>query len=124
MASVSAYATRQECLNTFLANEEQLTILRKRPKLVSHDKLKLIYLIADFLHLWSNRVVIGNSLEMLISNLVSHLASVDKLLYTCFYQLCALGNLLNDFLLRDVSFEAWSAGKMSYMLCTFLASWL
>ena len=41
-----------------LSDEQQLTILWQCPKFIGYEKLELVYLITDFLHLWSHRVMI------------------------------------------------------------------
>ena len=47
-----------------------------------YEKLKFVYLITDFLHLWSYRVMISYCLLALVLNLVGYLTSLNQSFYT------------------------------------------
>ena len=78
------------------ADEQQLAVLGQCPKLIGHDKLQLVYLVADFPHLGLHRVVVGYRLLAFVRYLVRHLARVDEFLHARLDALRALGNLLNE----------------------------
>ena len=62
-------------IQEILSDEQKLTILWQGPKFIGYEKLELVYLITDFLHLWSYRVMISYGLLSLALYLVGYLAS-------------------------------------------------
>ena len=81
-----------------LSDEQEFAILRQSPELVGNDKFELVYLITYLLHLRSYGVVIGNSLLVLVLNLVGYLAGIDQFLHTSLNDLCAFSHLFDNLL--------------------------
>ena len=55
-------------------------------------------MVANLVHLRSYGVVVCNGLKVLVLNAVSHLTSLNQLLYSILDNLSALGNLLDNLL--------------------------
>ena len=86
----------QFLIQKILSDEQQLTILWQCPKFIGYEKLELVYLITDFLHLWSYRVVICYCLLALTLYLVGYLAGIYQCLYTTLNCLGTLGYLTDN----------------------------
>ena len=99
----------QILIQEILSDKQQLTILWQCPKFIGYEKLELVYLITDFLHLWSYRVVICYCLLALALYLVGYLAGIYQCLYTTLYCLGALGYLWD----ASPSTEQWRSSVAS-----------
>ena len=86
----------QFLIQEILSDEQQFTILWQCPKFIGYEKLEFVYLITDFLHLWSYRVVICYCLLALTLYLIGYLAGIYQCLYTTLYCLGALGYLTDN----------------------------
>ena len=99
----------QFLIQKILSDEQQFTILWQCPKFIGYEKLELVYLITDFLHLWSYRVVICYCLLALTLYLVGYLAGIYQCLYTTLYCLGALGYLTDNLHVAGCQFLAFIA---------------
>ena len=97
----------QFLIQEILSDEQQLTILWQCPKFIGYEKLELVYLITDFLHLRSYRIMIGYSLLTLTLYLVGYLAGIHQCLYTTLYRLGALGYLTDNLHVAGSSGALW-----------------
>ena len=70
----------QFLIQEILSDEQQLTILWQSPKLIGYEKFEFVYLITDFLHLWSYRVMISYCLLALALRAFNSLSLITLVL--------------------------------------------